>query len=83
MEIEQRPEANGVNAQMQNAKAPAQAVIGSEQVKKFTHILQEYKTGKAHTEHRIIASENWWKLRNTMEEERNTNLGRDGGYKSV
>ena len=83
MEIEQRPEANGVNAQMQNAKAPAQAVIGSEQVKKFTHILQEYKTGKAHTEHRIIASENWWKLRNTMEEERNTNLGKDGGYKSV
>ena len=49
----------------------------------FTHILQEYKTGKAHTEHRIIASENWWKLRNTMEEERNTNLGKDGGYKSV
>lgn len=81
MEIEQRPEAGGMQANMQN-KAPMQA-IGSEQIKKFTKILQEYKTGKARTEQRIIASENWWKLRNTVEEERVSQIGKDGGYKSV
>ena len=82
MEIEQRPEAKSA-AINQTAQAPMQVVIGSEQIKKFTHILQEYKTGKARTEQRIIASENWWKLRNTMEEERDTNIGKDGGFKSV
>ena len=65
MEIEQRPEAMGA-AVAQPAQAPMQAVIGSDQVKKFTSILQEYKTGKARTEQRIIASEDWWKLRNTQ-----------------
>lgn len=82
MEIEQRPDAKGATVG-QTAQAPKQAVIGSEQIKKFTQILQEYKAGKARTEQRIIASENWWKLRNTMEEERDTNIGKDGGFKSV
>ena len=65
------------------AKAQQAPPIGPEQVKKFTQILQEYKTGKSRTEQRIIASENWWKLRNTTEEEKDTNVGKDGGYKSV
>lgn len=81
MEIEQRPEAKGATAE-QTAGAPMQA-IGSEQIKKFTQILQEYKSGKTRTEQRIIASENWWKLRNTTEEARETNIGKDGGFKSV
>ena len=68
---------------MEMPAAHTQVAIGSEQIKKFTHVLQEYKTGKARTEQRIVASENWWKLRNTTEEERNTNIGKDGGYKSV
>ena len=46
--------------------------IGSEQVKKLTQILQKYKAGKANTEHRILASENWWKLRNEAEEQSKT-----------
>ena len=82
MEIEQRPEANGA-AVGQPAKAPMQAAIGSDQVKKFTSILQEYKTRKARTEQRIIASENWWKLRNTTEEQKDTKIGQDGSYNSV
>ncbi len=81
MEIEQKPEVSGNGAPMQT-KAAIQA-IGSEQIKKFTHILQEYKSGKARTEQRIIASENWWKLRNTIEEEKDTAIGKDGGFKSV
>lgn len=57
--------------------------IGKEQLKKFTKILSEYKAGKARTEGRIIAAENWWKLRNTAEEQKKTEIGADGGFTSV
>lgn len=57
--------------------------IGAEQLKELTTILQKYKAGKSQTEQRIVASENWWKLRNTTEEQKVTNLGKDGGFKSV
>lgn len=57
--------------------------IGEEQLKKFTKILREYKAGKAHTEARIIAAEQWWKLRNTAEEQKKTEIGADGGFTSV
>ena len=70
----QEPEAMNVTA--------VQAV-GPEQLKKFTSILQKYKTGKTRTEQRILASENWWKLRNSIEEQKETNIGKDGGFKSV
>lgn len=87
MEIVKRPEQTqdmAVQPQETNAVAapPAQA-IGPEQLKRFTKILQEYKAGKAQTENRILASENWWKLRNTTEEQKNTNIGADGGFTSV
>ena len=42
--------------------------IGQKQLLELTNILQRYKTGKTHLEQRIIASENWWKLRNASEE---------------
>ena len=54
--------------------------IGAEQLKKFTQVLEKYKAGKAKTESRILASENWWKLRNTIEEQKVTNIGADGGF---
>lgn len=57
--------------------------IGKEQLKKFTKILREYKAGKARTEARIIAAEQWWKLRNTAEEQKKTEIGKDGGFTSV
>ncbi len=57
--------------------------IGKEQLKKFTRILREYKAGKARTEARIIAAEQWWKLRNTAEEQKKTEIGADGGFTSV
>ena len=56
--------------------------IGPEQLRKFTKTLHEYKTGKSRTENRIVASENWWKLRNTTEEQKQTNIGADGGFTS-
>jgi len=58
--------------------APMKMPIGSEQVKELLQILQKYKTGKAITEQRIIASENWWKLRNTAEEQNKTDLLKKG-----
>lgn len=52
--------------------------IGSEQLKKLTEILQKYKSGKTVTEQRIIASENWWKLRNASEERQQTDIVKKG-----
>ena len=57
--------------------------IGAEQLQKFTQILQKYKAGKSKTESRIIASEDWWKLRNTNEEKKVSNIGKDGSFVSV
>ena len=54
--------------------------IGPEQLKKFTLVLQKYKAGKNQTENRVLESENWWKLRNTVEEQKVTNIGADGGF---
>ena len=60
------------------AMAPMKMPIGSEQVKELLQILQKYKSGKAITEQRIIASENWWKLRNSAEEQSETDLVKKG-----
>ena len=54
--------------------------IGPNQLKKFVLVLQKYHAGKSQTESRILASENWWKLRNTIEEQKVTNIGGDGGF---
>ncbi len=54
--------------------------IGTEQLKKFMQVLEKYKAGKSQTENRILASENWWKLRNTTEEQKVTSIGADGGF---
>ena len=78
MELERNP----MEEQAMQPQAPMAMAIGPEQLRKFTQILQQYKTGKARTENRIVASENWWKLRNTMEEQKQTNIGADGGFTS-
>ena len=77
--MEQKP----TQVQSPEAVASRAAAIGPEQVKVFTQVLEKYKAGKSQTESRILASENWWKLRNTTEEQKTTNIGGDGGFKSV
>ena len=57
--------------------------IGTEQLKKFNQVLEKYHSGKKQTEIRIVASENWWKLRNTVEEQKVSSIGADGGFTSV
>ena len=51
--------------------------IGEEQLHTFMETLRRYSAGLRKTRSRIIASENWWKLRNTREE------GGFDGYRSV
>lgn len=85
MELERNP--NQVRTvpeeQTPEAMEPMAQAIGPEQLKKFTQILEKYKAGKSQTDSRIIASENWWKLRNSTEEKKNTSIGKDCGFKSV
>ena len=76
MELENKP------LEMQQPQEPTVQPIGPEQLRKFTKTLREYKAGKSRTETRIVASENWWKLRNTTEEQKQTNIGADGGFTS-
>ena len=64
-------------------EAPQAAAIGAEQVKKLTEVLQKYKTGKKRTEQRIVASENWWKLRNDAEEGGDSLTMAKEGFKSA
>ena len=83
MELERKPaEVQTSQTQPPEAMAPMVEPIGPEQLKKFTLVLEKYKAGKVQTEQRILASENWWKLRNTMEEQKETKIGSDGGFVS-
>lgn len=70
----------GVMPEEGNPDTAPVAIIGAEQLKEFTTILQRYKAGKAATEERIIAAENWWKLRNTSEEQKDSRIGADQGF---
>ena len=44
--------------------------IDASRLREFTAVLQKYKSGKAALERRVVAAENWWKLRNRFEESR-------------
>ena len=57
------------------------STITAERLRDFTATLQKYKAGKASLERRVVAAENWWKLRNRFEEQRR-GLGDDGGFRS-
>ena len=88
MEIEKRPELQVVKPASDpsaptTAPAPMVQKIGAEQLKAFTKTLEEYKAGKVQTEQRILASENWWKLRNSIEEQKDSKAAGDDGFKAV
>lgn len=85
--MEKKPDATPVPGKVQQANAPeavAMAIkpIGSEQLKEFTKVLKEYNAGLNPTKRRIIATENWWKMHNTIEEQKTTDIGKDGGFTS-
>jgi hypothetical protein len=86
MEIEKKPDLQ-VMGPAKDPAAPAPApkaqVIGPEQLRAFTKTLEEYKAGKVQTEQRILASENWWKLRNSIEEQKDSKAAGSDGFKAV
>jgi len=51
-----------------------------ERISEWMEVLRGYHAGLSRTRGRIIASENWWKLRNTLEEGKTCAIGRDGGF---
>ena len=86
MEMEKRPELQVLNPAMEQTaptEVPKQMPIGAEQLRAFTKTLEEYKSGKVQTELRILASENWWKLRNSTEEQKDSKAAGDEGFKAV
>lgn len=86
MEIEKRPELQVMrpaNEQTAPTSMPTAKAIGEKQLKAFTKTLEEYKSGKAQTEQRILDSENWWKLRNSIEEQKDSKAAKDDGFKAV
>ena len=86
MEIEKKPELQVLNPARQQpapTSEPMVQKIGAEQLQTFTKILEEYKAGKVQTEQRILASENWWKLRNSIEEQKDSKAAGDDGFKAV
>ena len=56
--------------------------VNEQRLQEFNRILNEYKAGIQPTKNRIISAENWWKLRNTTEESRVSNIGKDGAFTS-
>lgn len=78
MELERKPDMGQEPEMLPDGRAP----IGEEQCRRFTEILQKYNAGKAQTVARIQASEQWWKLRNTVQEQSSTAIGADGGWSS-
>lgn len=81
MEIEKRPEMQVEDPALSMADMTPK--IGAEQLQEFTKTLQEYKAGKNQTEQRILASENWWKLRNSIEEQKDSKAAGGEGFKAV
>ena len=85
MELENTP----MQEQFEGGMLPTEVVesmaqpVGAAQLREFVRVLQKYKAGKSPTESRILASENWWKLRNTTEEQKVSGIGGDGGFVSV
>ena len=61
--------------------APALA-IGPGEVRKFREVLERYRAARKPLESRVISAENWWKMRNTYEAQKETEAGKDKGFTS-
>ena len=61
------------------SETPPTSPIGIPQIRRFTEILQRYRTAKAAVDARYAEAERWWRLRNTGEEGHRYALARDGG----
>lgn len=69
----EREEKAALEPERPEEKEPAKK-IDRIQLQKWTGILNEYRAGKANLEGRVKESENWWKLRNGIDQ----NAGKNG-----
>ena len=70
------------NIDLTGQDVPVVQKIGKEQLLRFTATLEKYKGGKKKLETRVIDSEQWWKLRNERQEQKQEGTNLDDGYKS-
>lgn len=63
-----------------SAEDIAEQKIGKEQLVKFTSILQKYQSGKVHLERRVKDAEDWWKKRNSFQEQKTTDFAKSDVY---
>ena len=56
--------------------------VGQEQVRKWREVLERYRASRKKLEDRVISAENWWKMRNTFEGRKDSEIGKDGGFTS-
>lgn len=75
MQRQNLPTAMGAPGQQEK---PVAEQVTKERLREWMRMLQTFKTGKANLENRVIASENWWKLRNTSEENSAIQKGKKG-----
>ena len=72
-----------MDTDLQALESSPQPAIGEKDTRRFMKILREYHTGLTATKSRIIATEQWWKLRNTAQEQaEGSRIGTDGGFVS-
>lgn len=76
-EIMMRPEAE----MTQDISAPV-LPVDSVRLQEFDGILRKYKAGKAHLEQRVVAAEQWWKLRNDAQARHEYDVGWDRDFAS-
>lgn len=72
-EVNSAPEA----ALAENAMQLPLNAIGDKEIQELMTILNKYRAGKKSVDSRIIAAENWWKLRNDVEEDKDGHV-KDG-----
>ena len=65
------------------SETPTTNPIGIPEIRRFTEILQRYRSAKASVDARCTEAERWWRLRNTGEEGRRYAIARDDGHHSA
>ena len=65
------------------SETPTTNPIGIPEIRRFTEILQRYRSAKAPVDARCTEAERWWRLRNTGEEGRRYAIARDDGHHSA
>lgn len=56
--------------------------IGAEQVRAWRQVLDNYRAARKPLEERVVSAENWWKMRNTREGRKDSEIGKDRGFVS-